>query len=58
MLLNLNINIKYSSEDLEKKNYSENMAADEKDCYIRSLIDKINMFELGKRATDLAVEEF
>ena len=47
----------YSSEDLEKK-YSENMAADEKDRYIRSLIDKINMFELDKRATELAVEEF
>ena len=47
----------YSSEDLEK-NYSENMAADEKDRYIRSLIDKINMFELDKRATELAVEEF
>ena len=47
----------YSSEDLEKK-YSENMAADEKDRYIRSLIDKINMFELDKRATKLAIEEF
>ena len=34
------------------------MAADEKDRYIRSLIDKINMFELDKRATELAVEEF
>ena len=39
-------------------NYSENMTADEKDRYIRSLIDKINMFELDKRATELAVEEF
>ena len=47
----------YSSEDLEK-NYNENMAADEKDRYIRSLIDKINMFELDKRAKELAVEEF
>ena len=56
MPLNLNI-IMYSSEDLEK-NYSENMAADEKDRYIQSLIDKINMFELDKRATELAVEEF
>ena len=34
------------------------MAADEKDRYIRSLIDKINMFELDKRATELSVEEF
>ena len=34
------------------------MAADEKDRYIQSLIDKINMFELDKRATELAVEEF
>ena len=34
------------------------MAADEKDLHIRSLIDKINMFELDKRATELAVEEF
>ena len=34
------------------------MAADEKDRYIRSWIDKINMFELDKRATELAVEEF
>lgn len=34
------------------------MAADEKDRYIRSLIDKINMFELDKRATEFAVEEF
>ena len=34
------------------------MAADEKDRYIRSLIDKINMFELDKRAKELAVEEF
>ena len=33
------------------------MAADEKDRYIQSLIDKINMFELDKRATELAVEE-
>ena len=46
----------YNSEDLEI-NYSENMAADEKDRYIRSLIDKINMFELDKRAKELAVEE-
>ena len=34
------------------------MATDEKDRYIRSLIDKINMFELDKRATELVVEEF
>lgn len=34
------------------------MATDEKVRYIRSLIDKINMFELDKRATELAVEEF
>ena len=33
------------------------MSEDEKDRYIRSLIDKINMFELDKRATELAVEE-
>ena len=34
------------------------MSADEKDRYIWSLLDKINMFELDKRATELAVEEF
>ena len=34
------------------------MTEDQKDRYIRSLIDKINMFELDKRATELAVEEF
>ena len=34
------------------------MATDEKDRYIQSLIDKNNMFELDKRATELAVEEF
>ena len=34
------------------------MSEDEKDRYVRSLIDKINMFELDKRATELAVEEF
>ena len=34
------------------------MSADEKERYIRSLLDKINMFELDKRATELAVEEF
>ena len=33
------------------------MSADEKGRHIRSLIDKINMFELDKRATGLAVEE-
>ena len=33
------------------------MSEDEKDRHIRSLIDKINMFELDKRATELAVEE-
>ena len=33
------------------------MAADEKDRYIQSLIDKINMFELDKRAKELAVKE-
>lgn len=34
------------------------MAADEKDRFMQSLIDKINMFELDKRATELSVEEF
>ena len=34
------------------------MSADEKDRYIRSLLDKINTYELDKRATELAVEEF
>ena len=34
------------------------MVTDEKDLHIRSLIDNINMFELDKRATELAVEEF
>ena len=39
-------------------NYSENMAADEKDCFIQYLVDKVNSYELDKRATELAVEEF
>ena len=47
----------YSSEDLEKK-YSENMATDEKDRFIQYLVDKVNTYELDKRATELAVEEF
>lgn len=34
------------------------MATDEKDRFIQYLVDKINMFELDKRATELAVEEF
>ena len=34
-------------------NYSENMAGDEK-----YLVDKVNTYELDKRATELAVEEF
>ena len=57
MLLILNINIMYCSEDLEK-NFSENMAADEKDRFIQYLVDKVNTYELDKRATELAVEEF
>ena len=56
MLLNLNI-IMCSSEDLEK-NYSENMAADEKDRFIQYLVDKVNTYELDKRDTELAVEKF
>ena len=39
-------------------NYSEDMAADEKDRFIQYLVDKVNMFELDRRATELAVEEF
>ena len=35
----------------------KDMSKDEKDRHIRSLIDKINMFELDNRATELAVEE-
>ena len=34
------------------------MAADEKDCFIQYLVDKVNTYELNKRATELAVEEF
>ena len=33
-------------------------AVDEKDRYIQSLVDKVNTYELDKRATELAVEEF
>ena len=33
------------------------MSEDEKDRYIWFLLDKINMFELDKRATEFAVEE-
>ncbi|MCI7017618.1 MAG: transposase [Prevotella sp.] len=39
-------------------NCSENMAADEKDRFIQYLVDKVNSYELDKRATELAVEEF
>ena len=35
-----------------------NKATDEKDNFIQYLVDKVNTYELGKRATDLAVEEF
>ena len=34
------------------------MAADEKDHFIQYLVDKVNMFELDRRATELAVKEF
>ena len=34
------------------------MAADEKDSFIQYLVDKVNTYELDKRATELAVEEF
>lgn len=59
----------YSSEDLVQqivevkvdfdqfKNYSENMDLGEKDRFIQYLVDKVNMFELDKRATELAIEE-
>ena len=47
----------FRSEDLGK-NFSENMATDEKDSFIQYLVDKVNTYELDKRATELAVEEF
>ena len=34
------------------------MSADEKDRFIQYLVDKVNSYELDKRATELAVEEF
>ena len=34
------------------------MSADEKDRFIQYLVDKVNTYELDKRATELAVEEF
>ena len=34
------------------------MATDEKDSFIQYLVDKIDKYELDKRATELAVEEF
>ena len=34
------------------------MATDEKDSFIQYLVDKVNSYELDKRATELAVEEF
>ena len=34
------------------------MAADEKDRFIQYLVDKVNTYDLDKRATELAVEEF
>ena len=39
-------------------NYSEDMPADQKDRYIHFLVDKVNELDLGKRAMELAVEEF
>ena len=33
------------------------MAADEKDRFIQYLVDKVNTYELDKRATELSVEE-
>ena len=35
-----------------------NIATDEKDSFIQYLVDKVNTYELDKRATELAVEEF
>ena len=32
------------------------MAADEKDRFIQYLVDKVNTYELDKRATELAIE--
>ena len=34
------------------------MSADQKDRYIRYLVDKVNEFDLEKRAMELAVDEF
>lgn len=34
------------------------MAADEKNRFIQYLVDKVNTYELDKRATELAIEEF
>ena len=34
------------------------MSADEKDRFIQYLVDKVNTYELDKRATELAVDEF
>ena len=34
------------------------MSADEKDRFIQYLVDKVNTYELDKRAAELAVEEF
>ena len=34
------------------------MSVDEKDRFIQYLVDKVNTYELDKRATELAVEEF
>ena len=34
------------------------MATDKKDSFIQYLVDKVNTYELDKRATELAVEEF
>ena len=34
------------------------MSADEKDRFIQYLVDKVNTYDLDKRATELSVEEF
>lgn len=47
----------YSSEDLENKTI-EKYGCRRENSFIPYMVDKVNAYELDKRATELAVEEF
>ena len=51
-------NREWTAAKIWKIKLLRNMAADEKNRFIQYLVDKVNTYELDKRATELAVEEF